>query len=456
MQILQELHLLLKDTYTKLCLTTRPQLQFLHCDYVESDGDGLTINLPVKAVANSGQTAFDVRLELETSEDYILLTEKLPVIDRFPADAETRFFTFRIRPRNLASEDLVLQGRLSYKCITKVQFREKSRYRRNEGYQEVSERISLPYQNIDIAIIKEDRPPINMEHIEMFENRVVEYTEKTREILQNREDTICEVIRSLTEVSDAEGGRSLCQKTRWVALHGQWRVGKSTVLHAVEKRLKEEYPEAVILYLECPEVHTNVVEQNYSDDLALKIYQELRMKVRRDAEMKEVFTLVNQDPDFGFQHQSVTWDNLRDFLTVFSEELQNKRQGARIVLLLDEFTRIYQAILHNRIGSGFLSGWLEYFEKSGTFLLAAGAKGKRYALPNAEIMIHQPSAGTQGQITDMAIHLKRLETIKARMNRILAEKTGKSVEEVTAACERDNFMSAAEAKEWGIIDEVLG
>ena len=91
----------------------------------------------------------------------------------------------------------------------------------------------------------------------------------------------------------------------------------------------------------------------------------------------------------------------------------------------------------------------------GAFLLSAGTKGKRMALPNSEIMIHQPSAGTQGQITDMAIHMKRLETIKARMNRILAEKTGKSVEEVTAACERDNFMTSEEAKEFGIIDRVL-
>ena len=91
----------------------------------------------------------------------------------------------------------------------------------------------------------------------------------------------------------------------------------------------------------------------------------------------------------------------------------------------------------------------------GAFLLSAGTKGKRIALPNAEIMIHQPSAGTQGQITDMAIHMKRLETIKARMNRILTEKTGKSVEEVTAACERDNFMTSDEAKEFGIIDRVL-
>ena len=89
------------------------------------------------------------------------------------------------------------------------------------------------------------------------------------------------------------------------------------------------------------------------------------------------------------------------------------------------------------------------------FLLSSGAKGKRLALPNAEIMIHQPSAGTQGQITDMAIHLKRLEIIKKRMNHILADNTGKPLEVVTADCERDNFMSAEEAKEYGLIDKVI-
>ena len=91
----------------------------------------------------------------------------------------------------------------------------------------------------------------------------------------------------------------------------------------------------------------------------------------------------------------------------------------------------------------------------GAFLLAAGTKGKRLALPNAEIMIHQPSAGTQGQITDMAIHLKRLEVIKRRLNHILADNTGRSVETVTADCERDNFMTAEEAKEYGLIDKVI-
>ena len=91
----------------------------------------------------------------------------------------------------------------------------------------------------------------------------------------------------------------------------------------------------------------------------------------------------------------------------------------------------------------------------GAFLLSAGTKGKRLALPNAEIMIHQPSAGTQGQITDMAIHMRRLQTIKERMNRIMAENTGRTIEEVTAACERDNFMTAEEAMAFGLVDRVL-
>ncbi len=91
----------------------------------------------------------------------------------------------------------------------------------------------------------------------------------------------------------------------------------------------------------------------------------------------------------------------------------------------------------------------------GAFLLSSGAKGKRIALPNAEIMIHQPSAGTQGQVTDMAIHLKRLETIKKKINEIMASNTGKSVEQITADCERDNFMSAEEAREYGLIDKVI-
>ena len=91
----------------------------------------------------------------------------------------------------------------------------------------------------------------------------------------------------------------------------------------------------------------------------------------------------------------------------------------------------------------------------GAFLLSSGAKGKRFALPNAEIMIHQPSAGTSGQITDMSIHLKRLELVKQRMTRILSENTDKDYDTVLNACERDNFMTADEALNFGLIDKVI-
>jgi len=91
----------------------------------------------------------------------------------------------------------------------------------------------------------------------------------------------------------------------------------------------------------------------------------------------------------------------------------------------------------------------------GAFLLCAGEKGKRFALPNAEILIHQPSGGAQGQATDIEIHAKRIMQMKQSLNRILAERSGQSVEKIQKDTERDYFMSATEAKEYGIIDEVL-
>lgn len=91
----------------------------------------------------------------------------------------------------------------------------------------------------------------------------------------------------------------------------------------------------------------------------------------------------------------------------------------------------------------------------GAFLLAAGAKGKRYALPNSDIMIHQPSGGAKGQATDINIHAQHILKTKERLNKILSEKTGQSYEKVAADTERDNFMSAEEAFEYGIVDKVL-
>ena len=89
------------------------------------------------------------------------------------------------------------------------------------------------------------------------------------------------------------------------------------------------------------------------------------------------------------------------------------------------------------------------------FLLAAGAEGKRMALPNAEIMIHQPAAGTHGKVTDMAIDVERFLRIKKRMNQILADNTGRTVEEIQQDTERDHWFTADEAKEYGLVDQVI-
>lgn len=91
----------------------------------------------------------------------------------------------------------------------------------------------------------------------------------------------------------------------------------------------------------------------------------------------------------------------------------------------------------------------------GAFLLAAGTKGKRLALPNSEIMIHQPTGGAQGQATDVKIHAEHIIRTKKKLNLILSERTGKPIEQIEIDTERDNFMTADEAKEYGIIDKVM-
>ena len=91
----------------------------------------------------------------------------------------------------------------------------------------------------------------------------------------------------------------------------------------------------------------------------------------------------------------------------------------------------------------------------GSFLLAAGTKGKRFSLPNSRVMVHQPSAGFQGQVTDIEIHANEVSSLKKRLNEIYSKHTGKSVDEIKQALERDNFMTAENAKDFGLIDKVV-
>ncbi|BAB07283.1 ATP-dependent Clp endopeptidase proteolytic subunit ClpP [Halalkalibacterium halodurans] len=91
----------------------------------------------------------------------------------------------------------------------------------------------------------------------------------------------------------------------------------------------------------------------------------------------------------------------------------------------------------------------------GAFLLAAGAKGKRFALPNSEVMIHQPLGGTRGQASDIEIHTRRILEMRETLNRILAERTGQPLEQIAKDTDRDNFMTAEKAREYGLIDKVI-
>ena len=91
----------------------------------------------------------------------------------------------------------------------------------------------------------------------------------------------------------------------------------------------------------------------------------------------------------------------------------------------------------------------------GAFLLSSGTKGKRFALPNSEIMIHQPLGGAQGQASDIQIQAKQIQKIKAKINSILAEQTGKPLEQVEKDTDRDHYMSATEAQEYGLVDKVI-
>ncbi len=91
----------------------------------------------------------------------------------------------------------------------------------------------------------------------------------------------------------------------------------------------------------------------------------------------------------------------------------------------------------------------------GAFLLAAGAKGKRFALPNSDVMIHQPLGGFQGQASDVEIHAKYILSLRQRLNVLMAKHTGKSVDQIARDTERDNFLTAEQAREYGIVDKVL-
>ena len=166
---------------------------------------------------------------------------------------------------------------------------------------------------------------------------------------------------------------------------------------------------------------------------------------------------------------------LNDRIVMLNDEVNDTTAGLVVAPLLyleaqdpDKDIQFYINSVGGSVTSGFaIFDTMQYIKADvsticiglaasmGAFLLAAGTKGKRVALPNSEIMIHQPSGGFRGQATDIMIHAEKMQRTKDTLNRILAENTGKSIDEIREASERDNFMSAEEAKEFGLIDNVI-
>ena len=131
-----------------------------------------------------------------------------------------------------------------------------------------------------------------------------------------------------------------------------------------------------------------------------------------------------------------------------SYDIFSRLLNDRIIILSEEVTMQFIKCDVSTICVGMAASM-------GAFLLSSGTKGKRLALPNAEIMIHQPSGGTQGQATDMQIQVERMLKIKQRLNEILAANTGKPLETIKVDTERDNFMTAEEAQAYGLVDKVI-
>ena len=160
---------------------------------------------------------------------------------------------------------------------------------------------------------------------------------------------------------------------------------------------------------------------------------------------------------------------LNDRIIILNEEVNNASAGVIVaqLLYLEGQDPEKDISLYINSPGGVITDGMQYIKcdvsticlgmaaSMGAFLLAAGAKGKRFALPNSEIMIHQPSGGAQGQATDISIHANHILRVKDKLNRILSEKTGQPLEVIARDTERDNFMTAQEALEYGLIDKVI-
>ncbi len=417
-----ELSALLRDKYKQLCLTTRPVLQFLGCDAVPQPKNPdaeqtIMVTVPISGGANHGQTAMDVRLEIKENSAFILPEEIAP-IPELQSGNESQSFTFPIILTDPHTQLITLEARVSYNYIADVKYEEarRGRYnRRSTVYTEEYRRVYSPsgnheYKSIDIPVLAQGaRELIDDRFIKLFPNdaNMTYDNPHVREILKNREREIEQAISSIT-IRDTESDEMrLIERSRWVSLYGEWRVGKSTVLNSIKNRLENQFPDtAIIISMNC----ASSDETDFETAFAKKVYDMLWRAVRR-TQYAQVYETLEEEYKFP---DAINWDSMQDFLIDFAEGATSKNPHARLVLLLDEFTEIYQAIIRGNVKDRFPARWTEFIHNCNLLAITAGGEHTTSLMttyaPNTlqkadnQICIHYLSAADMEKYVRFVVH----------------------------------------------------
>ncbi len=417
-----ELSALLRDTYRQLCQTTRPVLRFLECDAVpqpknKDEGQAIMITVPIGGSVNHGQNAMNVRLEIQKNDSFTVVGE-IPPIPEITSGNDTQSFTFPLRLTDPETKLITLEARVSYDYIADVKYEESRRGRYNrrsavctEEYRRAySPSGNNEYQSIDIPILAEGaRAPIDDSFIKLFPNdaNMTYDNPHVREILKNREREIEQAISGIT-IRDTESGEMrLIERSRWVSLYGEWRVGKSTVLNSIRNRLEHQYPDsAIIINMNC----ASSDETDFETAFAQKVCDMLWRAVRRTP-FSEVYERLEEEYNFP---DAMSWNKMQEFLIDFADGAAAIRSDARLVLLVDEFTEIYQAIIRGNVKDRFPARWTEFIHNCNLLAITAGGEHTTSLMttyaPNTlqkadnQICIHYLSAEDMEKYVRFVVH----------------------------------------------------
>ena len=378
----------LLTTYKNLCQTTRPILKVGSCEEVETRPEGnLVLTIPVMSNTNNAQDALNVKLTIRTGDEdeFVLKAENaVHVVDNLPGDGRKVLTTVPIRLKDPKTTVLSIGVRLSYDYIGDVKIDAIKRFikgRKRYGYKDVRKKAHVPNEtgwvNLDVTVeSSHERRELSLDRVNKFTNDgVVKWDDEgVRKILQNRQKQIDSAINALTVTDTGKDGitcRKLRDQGRWVILYGQWRVGKTVILNCIEERLadKDVYPNAVVLNVTC----SGSDQPDFESSFAKDIYVALRLKMRKH-DYNTIFEEAREYWGIDMKGDNITWDLLSNFLATFHEDIRQKDDDAAVVLLVDEFTEIYQAIIRGSAGDRFPQRWADLIDKTNLLCVTAGGE----------------------------------------------------------------------------------